>query len=76
MKPVEEVIDELQCRALAYEVIFQSLCSQLPQGFINKPADNIEQRFQAFEASTQSDAGKAKLEAAKAVASRILGTKI
>ena len=64
MKPVEEVIDELQCRALAYEVIFQSLCSQLPQGFINKAADNIEQRFQA------------KLEAAKAVASRILGTKI
>lgn len=47
MKPVEEVIDELQCRALAYEVIFQSLCSQLPQGFINKAADNIEQRFQA-----------------------------
>jgi hypothetical protein len=76
MKSVEESINDLQCRALAYEIIFQSICSDLPQLFIDKAIENIEFNFKKFESSTQSESGKAKLEAAKAVASRIMGAKI
>ncbi|AHJ74901.1 MULTISPECIES: hypothetical protein [Kosakonia] len=76
MKPVEDAINDLQCRALAYEIIFQSICSELPQVFIDKAVENIELNFKAFESGTHSEAGKAKLEAAKAIASRIVGTKI
>ncbi|MGK9175216.1 hypothetical protein KXR87_18700 [Yokenella regensburgei] len=75
MKPVEEVIDDLQCRALAYEIIFQSICSQLPQVFIEKAAENIDLYFETFESSTHSEAGKVKLKSAKAIATRILGTR-
>ncbi|AGN87546.1 MULTISPECIES: hypothetical protein [Enterobacteriaceae] len=76
MKPVEDAINDLQCRALAYEIIFQSICSELPQVFIEKAAENIQLNFKAFESGTHSEAGKAKLEAAKAIASRIIGAKI
>ncbi|MEJ8324376.1 MULTISPECIES: hypothetical protein [Kosakonia] len=76
MKPVEDAINDLQCRALAYEIIFQSICSELPQVFIEKAVENIELNFKAFESGTHSEAGKAKLEAAKAIASRIIGAKI
>lgn len=76
MKPVEDAINDLQCRALAYEIIFQSICSELPQVFIEKAVENIERNFKAFESGTHSEAGKAKLEAAKAIASRIIGAKI
>ncbi|WP_039058727.1 hypothetical protein [Enterobacter sp. Bisph1] len=75
MKPVEEVINDLQCRALAYEIIFQSIFSELPQFFKEKAIENVELNFKAFEAGAQSEAGKAKLEAAKAVAARITGAK-
>lgn len=34
MKTTEETISDLQCRALAYEVIFQSIFSELPHVFI------------------------------------------
>ncbi|MDT3412071.1 hypothetical protein [Kosakonia cowanii] len=76
MKTTEEAIHDLQCRALAYEVIFQSIFSELPQVFIERAAEKIEGNFKAFETGTHSDAGKAKLDAAKAVVSRIMGTKI
>jgi len=76
MKPVEDAINDLQCRALAYEIIFQSICSELPQVFIEKAVESIELNFKAFESGTHSEAGKAKLEAAKAIASRIIGAKI
>ncbi len=75
MKPVEEVINDLQCRALAYEIIFQSIFSELPQFFKEKAIENVELNFKAFEAGTQSEAGKAKLDAARAVAARITGAK-
>ncbi|AMO50175.1 hypothetical protein GA0061071_103106 [Kosakonia oryzendophytica] len=76
MKPVEDVINDLQCRALAYEIIFQSLFTELPQFFKDKAIENIELNFKAFESGTQSESGKVKLEAAKAVASRIMGVKL
>lgn len=76
MKSVEEAIDDLQSRVLAYEIIFQSICSELPQLFIDKAKENIQLNFKAFESGTHSEAGKAKLEAAKAVASRIIGSKL
>jgi hypothetical protein len=44
--------------------------------FIERAAEKIEGNFKAFETGTHSDAGKAKLDAAKAVVSRIMGTKI
>lgn len=75
MKPVEDVINDLQCRALAYEIIFQSIFSELPQFFKEKAIENVALNFKAFEAGTQSEAGKAKLDAAKAVAARITGGK-
>jgi hypothetical protein len=76
MKPVEEVIDDLQCRALAYEVIFQSIFSELPGFFKEKALENIELNFKAFESATHSETGKAKLQAAKAIATRITRAKI
>jgi hypothetical protein len=76
MKPVEEVIDDLQCRALAYEVIFQSIFSELPEFFKEKAIENIELNFKAFESAIRSEAGKAKLQSAKAIASRISRAKL
>lgn len=76
MKQVEEAIDDLQCRALAYEVIFQSIFSELPEFFKEKAIENMQLNFQAFESGTHSESGKAKLQAAKAVASRIIRAKI
>ncbi|WP_165461051.1 hypothetical protein [Atlantibacter sp.] len=76
MKSVEEAINDLQCRALAYEVIFQSIYAELP-GFIkDKTLENIQQKFKAFDAGTPSEAGKAKLEATKDIIARITGAKL
>ncbi|QNQ22736.1 hypothetical protein HF650_11020 [Kosakonia sp. SMBL-WEM22] len=76
MKTTEETINDLQCRALAYEVIFQSIFSELPQVFVDRAVEKIEGNFKTFESGTHSEAGKAKLDAAKAIVSRIMGTKI
>lgn len=76
MKTVEEAIDDLQCRALAYEIIFQSIFSELPEFFKEKTIENIQLNFKAFESSAHTDAGKVKLQAAKDVAARIIRAKL
>lgn len=76
MKPVEEVIDDLQCRALAYEIIFQSIFLELPEFFKEKAVDNIRLNFEKFESGTHTESGKAKLQAAKDVAARITRAKL
>lgn len=76
MKPVEEVIDDLQSRVLAYEVMFQSLFSALPDEIRKQAVANIEQSFKAFDSGTESDDGRAKLAVAKVIASRTTGAQL
>jgi hypothetical protein len=76
MKSVEDVINELQSRVLAYEVMFQSIFYSLPDDIKEKAVSTIEDNFKAFDSGTQSETGKAKLAAAKIIASRTSGAKI
>ncbi|MEG5337491.1 hypothetical protein [Enterobacter ludwigii] len=76
MKSVEEVINDLQSRVLAYEVMFQSIFYALPDDIKEKVVSTIEDNFKAFDSGTQSDSGKAKLAAAKVIASRTSGAKL
>ena len=76
MKSAEDVINELQSRVVAYEVMFQSLFSALPDEIRKQAVSNIEQNFKAFDSGTTSEDGKAKLAAAKVIASRTTGAQL
>ncbi|WP_313679064.1 hypothetical protein [Pantoea vagans] len=76
MKSVNEVINDLQARALSNEVLFQSLISALPDDIKAQVVSNIEQNFAAFDRGTVDDEAKLKLASAKVYASRVSGAKI
>lgn len=76
MNSVEEVINDLQSRALAYEVMFQSIYSALPDDVKAQAITNIEENFKAFDSGTQSDSARAKLAVAKVIAARTTGAKL
>lgn len=76
MKSVNEVIDDMQSRGLANEIIFQSLFSALPEELKAKVLANIEQNFAAFDGGTVDENAKKKLAAAKIFAKRVSGANI
>lgn len=76
MNPVQQIIDDLQSRVLAYEVMFQSIYSALPSDVRDAAIKNIEDNFAALSKGTASESAKGKLEVAKVVASRSTGAKL
>lgn len=76
MKAVNEVIDDLQARALSNEILFQSIIYALPDDVKAKVVSVIEQNFSAFDSGTTDEEARKKLAAAKIFASRVSGAKL
>jgi hypothetical protein len=73
MKTANQAIEELQCRIFAYEVMFQSIFSELPDEVKSRAKENIRANFKAFIEGTNDVLAREKVEAAKIIASRITG---
>ncbi|RSW52058.1 hypothetical protein EGH44_00445 [Klebsiella aerogenes] len=67
---------ELKGRVVAYEVMFQSLFSALPDDVKSKAIANVVTNFKGFDSGTQSETGAAVLAVAKIIASRTTGAKL
>ena len=76
MKSVIEFLDDLQARALANEVLFQSIISALPESAKADVIKNIEDNFSAMDKGTLDENATRKLISAKQYAARVSGAKI
>lgn len=76
MKSDKEVINNLQSRLLAYDVMFQSIYSSLPDEVKAQAIANVEENFKSLDSGTHSEDIKATLATAKVIASRVTGAKL
>lgn len=72
-KSVEDMLNEIQVRALATDTLFQSLFAALEPQQKQAVIDNVRHNFDAFEKGTHDELTKKKLAAARIVATRVLG---
>lgn len=72
-KSVEDMLNEMQVRALATDTLFQSLFAALESQQKQTVINNVRHNFDAFEKGTHDELMKQKLAAARAVATRVLG---
>lgn len=75
-KSVSEIIDNLQSHVFAYEILFQSLLSELPDEQKQKVISNAKQNFAAFQSNPNNAAMSSKIDAAKVTAGALLGAKL
>lgn len=72
-KSVEDVLNDLQVRAFATDLLFQSLFAALEPQQKQAVIDNVKHNFDALEKGTPDEAAKKKLAAARTFATRVLG---
>ncbi|ELY6077452.1 hypothetical protein SNO29_000742 [Cronobacter sakazakii] len=70
---IDEIIEKLQTRILAYEILFQSLLEEVPAVLKERVVDNARHHFAGLEAGVNSDPERAqKITAARAVVEQLL----
>ncbi|EOE6863323.1 hypothetical protein ACKS2F_001512 [Cronobacter dublinensis] len=73
---IDEIIEKLQTRILAYEILFQSLLEEVPSVLKERVVDNARLHFAGLEAGVNSDPERAqKITAARAVVEQLLARK-